>query len=67
MVPGSGVLVSSVNESAFCVKDFQILRSMLFVKNLVSRDKSNVLKLNCKELNLPGKSEYRHILEGMLT
>lgn len=62
MVPGSRVLVSSVNDSSFYVKDFKILRSMFFVKNLVSWDKRNVLKLNCKELNLPGQSEYGHIL-----
>lgn len=40
---------------------------MFFVKNLVSLDKRNVFKLNCKELNLPCKSEYEHILEGVLT
>lgn len=39
---------------------------MFFVKNLVSRDKRNALKLNCKELNLPGKSEYRHIFRRCL-
>lgn len=33
---------------------------------MVSQDKRNWFKLNCKQLNLLGQSEHCHIFEGVL-